>query len=90
MDNLANTLCALALEHSGKSLEVRIAAGLSQDIGIFRDEDGVSYVYHLTWIRQGKEIDFLLEVMSVIPNKRKDRKPKVEMMATRQFTQKGY
>jgi hypothetical protein len=85
--DLADTLCALALENSGKSLEVLIAAGKEQNIGVVRLEE-TTYLYHMTWQNEGSEVDLLVEVFEVIFNKRKDRKPKLKLVATRQFTEK--
>ena len=85
---LADTLCRLALERMGKSLEALMKDGQKRNIGIFHHE-GVAYCFDLSWAKEGREYDFLLEVIEVMPNQRKDRKPKTTLVATRQFTQKG-
>lgn len=88
------TLLDLALKASGASLEARIAAGLTKDVGILHYE-GLPYVWDLVWTIHGKETDFLMEVWQVLPVTRKDGKPradkapKLELAASRQFTMKG-
>lgn len=86
MDDLQTTLLGLALQKAEPALDARVARGDTRDIGIFRHE-GLSYVYDLQWTKEGKEIDFLLEIVLVKPT-RKDRKPQTELVASRQFTHK--
>ena len=81
------TLLALALDKASVGLEARVASEQVQDVGIFRHE-GIPYIYHLTWHKHKREYDFLLEVIQVTPNVRKDRKPKTELVASRQFTER--
>jgi hypothetical protein len=84
--NLGELLLGLALEKAGPNLDARVAAGQTRDIGIFRHE-GTNYCYDLQWTKEGRELDFLLEIIAVHPG-RKDRKPKTELVASRQFTHK--
>lgn len=83
-------LAAEVLKSIGGSLEVRIRAGLSKDMGILR-HNGVPYVWELRWHIVDKDVDFLLdiwEVRAVIRNgrPRADRKPRLIKVASKQFS----
>ena len=92
VDNLPRTLLALVVDTKLLSLELKVQAGWTEDVGMIRHE-GVPYAYKIEWTEDEGKYTFLLEVFKLVPVTRKngkvrsDRMPKLAMIASHQFEQ---
>jgi hypothetical protein len=84
--NEGDLLTKAALEDCGARIQHLLGIKEAYDVSIFRHE-GLCYAYKLSWMVEGNEIDFMLQITKVTPGPR-GGKPKVEIVVDRQFTER--
>jgi hypothetical protein len=61
------TLFEMSIEHMGKSLELKIKAGMTRDMGILWLKE-LPYIFDCQWEVKNNKIIFQLEVWQVLPS----------------------